>query len=124
MRVAGAARLFAIEALWKSTGSASAGRSLVRALGSDDEDLRTIAGTFLVRGGRRAEPLLLEALARDENPAMVVSVLGDIDDPALEPVFSRLRTHPDPDVARAARDGLRALEFRTRLAGGSADPPQ
>jgi HEAT repeat protein len=124
MRVGSAARLFATEAVWKSTGSKAAGRSLVRALGSNDENLRTMAGMFLVRGGRRAEPLLLEALARGEDQVMVVSVLGDIDDPALEPVLTDLQDHPDPKVAQAARDGLRTLHFRRGSQGpGDPSPP-
>lgn len=117
MRTSEAARLFGQNALWRSTGLRSAGRALVEALGSPDEDLRTIAGMFLVRGGRRAEPLLEEALARRANLSMVLSVLSSIGDPRYEPVFQSFSQDPDPAAADAAREALRLLAFRAEQAG-------
>jgi hypothetical protein len=104
-----AARLLAQSALWRATGWRAAGRSLVAALGSHDEDVRTLAGILLVRGGERAEPLLEEALRRRENLPMVVSVLASLEDPRYEPNLRRLAQDPDPQVADAAREGLRLL---------------
>jgi len=40
---------------------------LVDALDSRDEDLRTLAGMFLTEAGKKAEPLLEEALAKREH---------------------------------------------------------
>ncbi len=95
--------------IWRSTGLRAAGRALVRALGSDDEDLRTIAGMFLVKAGKDAEPLLEEALERRENLPMVLWVLGDIGDRRLEPEIRQFSDDRDPRVAGAARDALRGL---------------
>jgi hypothetical protein len=112
MEASGAARLFGANALWRITGSRSAGRTLVEALGSRDEDLRSLAGIFLTRGGRRAEPLLREALDRRRHLPMVLTVLGSLGDPRYEPVFQSFSQDPDPEVADAAREGLHLLEIR------------
>ncbi len=90
---------------WKAPG-----RALVRELGSPDEDLRTIAGMFLVRAGRQSEALLEEALHRRQNLPWVLSVLADIGDRKFEPELRQFARDIDPEVARAARDALRVLE--------------
>lgn len=110
MQVAEAVRLFACRALWRATGLRAAGRALVAALGSPDEDLRTIAGMFLVKAGKDAESLLHEALERRENLPMVLWILGDIGDRRFEPEIRRLSRDGDPNVARAAQDALRLLD--------------
>jgi hypothetical protein len=88
----------------------------VYALGAPDEDLRVVAGMFLVRGARNAEPLLEEALARREYLPQVIAILADIGDPKYTPEFQRLAEHPDPAVADAARDAVRVLEARQHTA--------
>ena len=109
MRVGGAAKLFAYRALWRATGSLAAGRALVRALGSADEDLRTIAGMLLAKAGKSAEPLLQEALDRRENLPMILTLLADIGDSRLEPEIRAFSHDQDPNVAKAAREALRVL---------------
>lgn len=106
-----AAKLFGDYGLWRSTGLRSAGRALVQALGSPDEDLRTIAGMLLVRGGKRSRPLLEEALRRREYLPMVISVLADLGDPGVLPEIRPYTQDLDPEVADSARQGLRVLEF-------------
>ena len=113
MSVAKAAGLFIYNALWKATGASSAGRALVHALDSMDEDVRTIAGMFLAQGGRRARPLLEEALERREHLPMVLRVLGDLGDPRVADEVAPFTDDPDPEIAGAARDTLRVLEFAT-----------
>jgi HEAT repeat protein len=110
MDLGGSARLFVANAVWRTTGLPSAGRALVEALSSPDENVRTIAGMFLVQAGRKAEPLLREALARGDNLPLVLSILGDIGDPAFEPELRRFLDHPDPNIAKAARDALRVMQ--------------
>ncbi len=114
-----AARLFALRSVWTTTGLRSAGRALVNALGSPDAGVRTVAGMFLVQGGRQAEPLLEEAIHRRQNLAAVALIAGDIGASRLEPELRRLCTDADPEVARAARDGLRIL-----AAQHSCHPPE
>ena len=109
-----AARLFALKSAWTSTGLRAAGRALVDALGSRDDDVRTLAGTFLVQGGKRAEPLIAEAIRRREHLPLVLVIAGDIAASALEPELRRFTTDPDPQVARAAADGLRILAAQRR----------
>ena len=103
------ARLYALKSLWTATGWRSAGRALVTALGSTDEGERTVAGMLLVQGGKRAEPLVAEAIRRREHLPIVLLIAGDIGASSLEPELRHLTTDPDPDVARAAHDALEIL---------------
>jgi HEAT repeat protein len=109
MRLVGTVRLFVQNALWRATGWATAGRALLRTLGSDDEDLRSLAGMFLVQAGPRAEPLLREALRRRESLTLVLTILGDIGDRRVEPDLLPFARDDDPKVAEAAREALRLL---------------
>jgi hypothetical protein len=111
MDLPGAALLFASNALWRATGLEAVGRTLVRALGSPHEDLRTIAGMFLVKAGTKASPLLREPLRRRENLPLVLSIIGDIGDAEFEPELRHLTEDPNPDVARAARDALDVIRL-------------
>ena len=124
MAVLAALRLFACNALWRTTGMRPAGRALVRALASEDEDRRTIAGMFLVQAGRRADPLLREAIARRENLPFVLAILGDIGDPKAEPLLRELTGDADPEVADAARQALRVLAAQARAAAAASRAPQ
>src|SRR5713101_5013270 len=98
MKVATALQLFVYTAAWRIVGLSSAGRGLVRALGSDDENIRTLAGMFLVRGGKRAEPLLREALERRQNLPLVITIVGSLGDRTMEPELRPLTSDPDPAV--------------------------
>jgi hypothetical protein len=110
--LAEAAWVYTSNTLWRATGSRAAGRALVRALGSPDATARTIAGMFLVQGGKRAKPLLREALARREHLPLLLTIIGDVGDPSFDPDVRRLSQDPDPQVARAAREALRVMNLR------------
>lgn len=102
-------RLYALKSLWAAAGCRSAGRALVKALGSTDEGERTVAGILLVRSGKRAEPLVTDAIRRREHLPIVLLIAGDIGASSLEPDLRHLSTDSDPDVARAATDALEML---------------
>ena len=112
------ARLYALQSVWRATGFQSAGRALVDALASRDDAVRTIAGMLLVRAGRRAEPLIAEAIRRRRSLPLVLVIAGDIGAASLEPELERLAADTDRDVARAARDGLRIMAAQR----GAASP--
>jgi len=107
------ARLYALKSLWTSTGFRSAGRALVDALDSSDEGVRTVAGMFLVQAGKQAEPLVEEAIHQRKNLSTVLVIAGDIGAVRLEPELRRFTGDADPQVAKAARDGLRILAAAT-----------
>jgi hypothetical protein len=111
MDLSGTARLFATNALWRATGLESAGRALVVALGSPHEDLRTIAGMFLVKAGKKASPLLREPLRNREHLPLILTIIGDIGDNEFEPELRQLSNDSNPDVARAARDALEVMRM-------------
>ena len=112
MRLSGAARLFLDNALWRLSGWRAAGRRLVEALGSEDEDLRTIAGMLLVKAGRKARPLLEEALAKRQSLPLALTILGDIGDRQTAAKVQPFTQDPDPQVAKAAQDALKVLAVR------------
>jgi HEAT repeat protein len=101
--------LFLMQQVWRWTGSSAAARSLVRALGSPNPNIRSIAGIFLVRTGGRAAPYLEESLKRRENLPMVLAILADIGDLNIEPELQQFTEDRDPQVATAARNALRVL---------------
>ena len=109
MDLIGAIGLFVSRTLWK-LGFRSAGKSLVHALGSRDENLRTISGMFLVKGGKQAIPLLRDALVQRESLPMVLTLLGDLRAAELTPLIRPMVDDDDPSVARAAQETLRLLE--------------
>jgi hypothetical protein len=109
MRAMQLARLYALKSVWNATGLRAAGRALLEALGSPDEDVRTAAGMFLVQSGKRAEPLVEEAIRRREHLPTVLVIAGDIGAARLEPALRRFSTDANPEIARAAQDGLRIL---------------
>lgn len=99
--------------IWRVMSIRPAGRALVRALGTDDEQVRAIAGMMLVKSGGKAKPLLQEALNRRENVSTVLAVLGSIGDPSMEPEIRRFADDQDPQVSKAARDALRVVHYKT-----------
>ncbi len=114
MQVLRAAGLFAANSIWRVTGSQTAGRTLVNALAASDPNLRTIAGMLIVRGGQKAVPLIEEAIHRQLNLPQVLVMAGDVGAKQLEPELQKFTGHPDPQVSRAARDGLRILAAQTK----------
>ena len=108
MKLARSAALFGYKVAFNS-GIESAGRALVAALGDDDEDIRTLAGMFLVQSGRRAVPLLREELAKGRNVATILTILGDIADPSTVPDLERYVASTDAEISRAAREALEIL---------------
>lgn len=99
--------------VWTWLGVTAGGRSLLRALGSSNENIHTMAGMLLVRAGRRSEPLLLDALRHRQNLPTVITILSDIGSRRSEPEIQRLAEDLDPQVARAAQDALRLLAARS-----------
>jgi len=82
------------------------------ALSSTNENLRILAGIFLVRGGRKALPLLEKELENRRNLPQVLMLLGDINQPESEGYLRRYLDDNDPEVADAAKQGLRTLRFK------------
>ena len=121
MDAVGAARLFVDYRRLRLTGSRAAARRLVNAVGSRDEDLRTLAGMFLVRAGRRSLPELEHAIA-ERHPQLptLLLILADIGDGDAKGTLEGFAGDPDPDVARAAADGLSTIAMREKLERGES----
>lgn len=120
------ARLYALKSVWNATGLRAAGRALIEALGSSDEGVRTVAGMFLVQSGKRAEPLVEEAIRLRRHLPMILLIAADIGAARLEPELRRFTSDADPEVAKAAKDALRVLAARhppSSESSGRAAPP-
>lgn len=109
MRLLETAKLFACQLLWVGLHLRPAGRALIDALGSNDEDLRVIAGMLLVRAGSRAIPLLSDALTARRHMPIIIQIIADIGAYELEPRLRPLVNDPDPQISQAARTSLRQL---------------
>ncbi len=105
-------RLYANNALWRTTRLPAAGRGLVRALNSTDVTVRELAGMFLVQADGQSLPLLLDAVRKRENLPVVLTILADIGDMRLEPLFREFSTDEEAQVAQAARQGLETVRLR------------
>jgi HEAT repeat protein len=112
MWVFAAIGLFTCALAWRITGSWFLGRTLVKALSSKNENLCHIAGILLVRAGRKAEPVLEEALHKGQNLPTVLTILADIGDKRVEPEIRDFSRHEDPRVAEAAKQALRILAMQ------------
>ncbi len=108
MKLADAAAVFAAYGAWRATGSARAGAQLARALASDDETSRTVAGTLLARATDRALPLLRANLSQGIAVAMTLRVLADAGGREVVDEIEPYTHNSDPQIARAARDALAA----------------
>ena len=109
MLVVDAARLYILRLVWQWTGLTGAGNRLIAALDSGDETLRTLAGMFLVRTGRRSRVLVENALIQGQNPLMLIPILGDIGDARSLDTLEPFTNNKDPVVARAASDAIELL---------------
>lgn len=93
-------------------GIQSSGERLVKALSSTNENLRTLAGIFLVQGGRKALPLLEKELEHRRNLPLILMLLGDIDEPKSEEYLRQYMNDGDLEVADAAKQAMRVLLFK------------
>jgi hypothetical protein len=121
MWVFGALGLLTCLVAWRATHLPFFGRMIVSTLGSQNENLRSIAGMSLVKAGRIAEPLLEEALHRREHLPIILTILADIGDDRIESEIRSFSGHTDPEVAEAARQALRVLALH-RLAEQDPSP--
>jgi HEAT repeat protein len=96
---------------------------MVRGLASPDRNVRTIAGILLVRGGAKAEPILLEALRDHNNPEMVLRVLGDVASTRAKPSILPFAEDSDPKIADAAKDALKIIDLRAQYQAGLKSTP-
>lgn len=121
MAVLGAASLYLDFKRLQLTGSPSAARKLISALASTDEDLATIAGIFLVRAGSRSAPEILKAIERrDPTLPICLGIFADIRDKRAKATLTSFLHDADPDVARAASDGLATIAMQEKLDRGES----
>ena len=103
-------RVLIFKMMWSLTRFEAPGRSLVRALESEDETTRTLAGMCLTHAGKRAEPLLLDALQKSNDIPMVITVLGSMGDRTIVSQFQPFLRSDDPRVAEAATQAIHVLQ--------------
>ena len=77
---------------------------------------------LLVRAGKKAEPLIDDALEKRERLPYILTILGDIGDLKYEPKLRQFANDPDGYIATAARDALRVLNTQSNRQPGSQPP--
>ena len=110
-----AADLYRANMVWKLFGTRASGQRLIEGLSSPNENVRTLAGMFLVQSGRKAIPLLEYELENRRNMPLVLTMLGDIGAAESEGQLRRHLDDPDPEAAKAANEALRALLFKQKM---------
>lgn len=113
MGAASTARVFAAAALWR-LGMAGAGRSIVDAAATGDEDTSTAAGMLLTRAGDRAVPLVADALEAGSTSLVLVDVLAGIGTDAALHELRSLAASAEGEVVREAGEAVRRIEQRRR----------
>lgn len=78
MGVGGSLGVIGAGTVWRSFGLKSAGRALVRATDSDDEQMRTLGGMMLVQAGDKSVELVREASDEGQLNPILVEILSDI----------------------------------------------
>src|SRR6185312_17342473 len=99
-----AADLYRANMVWKLFGTRASGQRLIEGLSSPNENVRTLAGMFLVQSGRKAIPLLEYELENRRNMPLVLTMLGDIGAAESEGQLRRHLDDPDPEAAKAANE--------------------
>jgi hypothetical protein len=100
---------------WLLTGADSLGRKLIEALTSDDDDSKTLAGMYLVKGGERGRRLVVDALEKGAEAPELVTVLQSLGGPEAEAALADLAEHEERPLAGQARRALNELtEIRRR----------
>jgi hypothetical protein len=84
-------------------------------------NVHTLAGILLVRAGKQSVRGLKAAIA-GRHPEMVtcLQILGDIGGADAKATLSPYVNDPDPEVAEAAKGGLRTIAMRDTLARGGS----
>lgn len=104
-------------AAWLLTGADSLGRKLINDLTTGDEDSKTPAGMFLVKGGEKGRRLVVDALHNGAEAPELVTVLQSIGGPEAEAALADLAQHEERPIAEWARRALTELaEIRRRRA--------
>lgn len=119
MDALGTAQLYVEYRRLRLTGSDVAARKLIDALGSSDENLRMLAGMFLVRAAHRSVPVLIRSIeARHPELPTCLTILGDIGGEKARAILARYTGDPDRVVAQAATGGLATIAMREKLDRG------
>lgn len=109
MSVGSSLKVIGAGVAWRTVGSKTAGKELLEAFTSDDEQDRTLAGISLVKAGDRSIDLIEKASARGRLTPELVRLLADIGGPKSEALLSDLAGRKGP-VADAAAESLELLE--------------
>ena len=104
----GALRLYVYRALWYWLGIASAGRALVKALGSPDENIRSIAGILLIKSGNGLRHCYWKRVNRRENLPTVLDSSRIDRRPGTHPATSTI--HERSQSRRFAKGSARSAK--------------
>lgn len=114
MGLATSAKVLTAGAVWRVTGLARAGRTLVDATNSADETTRTLAGMLLAQAGERSVTAIEDAFVGGKGSPELVDVLTSIGSDRARLELESL-TGYDGEIGAAARQGLHDLDEMRRM---------
>ncbi|HLF61465.1 MAG TPA: hypothetical protein VI980_09840 [Acidimicrobiia bacterium] len=94
---------------WRTAGVESAGRNLIQAFGSDDEQDRALAGMSIVKAGERSIGLIEKARSAGRLTPSLVRLLADIGSPKARDLLAEIATESGP-LAAAAHESLKLMD--------------
>ncbi|MGB5511360.1 MAG: hypothetical protein WBM87_06595, partial [Woeseiaceae bacterium] len=97
-------------ASWRLSGSRRAGEILLRALASDDEQNRMLAGMSLVKAGRRSLRLIEKTVNDDKGSVPLIRLLPDIGGEDARDLLERIAARNSGDMAKAADECIDLLD--------------
>lgn len=109
MNVGNSIKVIGAGIAWRTVGNQSAGKELLKAFRSDDEQSRNLAGISLVKAGDRSVDLIEKAKTRGRLTPELVRLLADIRGPKSEALLTELAAGKGP-LADAATESLELLE--------------
>lgn len=102
---------------WLLTGADSLGRKLIDHLTTGNEDTKTLAGMYLVKGAEKGRRLVVDELQKGAEAPELVTVLQSIGGPEAEAALADVAQHEERPIAGQARRALNELvEIRRQRA--------
>lgn len=109
MSLGGSLKLVAAGVAWRSLGNAGAGRTLLEATSSDDEQERMLAGISLVKAGEQSIDLIGDAAETGYLSPEAVRLLADIGGPRSRVLLTEISSEPG-ELGEAATSSLELLD--------------
>lgn len=108
MGIADSLKVISAGVVWRTFGTASAGKTLLDTMAGDHEQERMLAGMSLVKAGERSIGLIEEAVTSGQASPSAVKLLADIGGPRSKTLLTNIAAEPG-ELSEAATQSLDLL---------------